>query len=88
MIETKKLALPQDIVQLSGTMKTGRVLDWSTQRPINARQLTASHYPVQPVSADGQATGEVVFWPQNGIVVIKRHIEPQRSYGDEFELKF
>ncbi len=88
MAEVKTYAFPADIVQLSGTTKTGRVLDWSAQRPINVHQLSATHFAVQPLDANRHEVGEIVFWPQNAVVVVKRHVMPPVFRLDEFEIRF
>lgn len=90
MSAEKVVALPGDIVMLGSSNKRGRILDWETQLPIDRRQLSASHYAVQPVQADGQNIGTVVFWPQNGIVVVTRHVvpSPRRSLDDIEPFRF
>lgn len=82
------IALSGDTVQLSGTYKVSRVLGWETQPPINVRQLSDTHYAVQPLDAAGHEVGDVVFWPKNAIVVTKRHPVQPTPRIDDFELRF
>lgn len=80
------MALPGDIVKLSGTKRLGRVLDWETQIELNRRQLAGTHLAVQPVDVMRHDIGQVVFWPRDGVSTIEEAPRQARpSYTlDEF----
>lgn len=88
MAEQKIYAFAQDIVKLTGTNKTGRVLDWSTQMPIDQRTLSESHYPVQVIDGAGHEVGSLLFWPHNGIEMVQRHVVPQTPQDDLSNVRF
>ncbi len=69
-----------DIVQLNGTRKRGKVLDWKLiDRPMMAQQMSGAFVPVSPI-----AGGDILIWPLNGIILIERHMRPspQRLLDD------
>ncbi len=88
MAEVRLYANPNDIIQLSGTSKIGRVLGWGELLPIDQRQHAETHYPVQPIDAAGRDEGPHRFWPMNGVAMVKRFVVPQPYRADEFDVKF
>lgn len=78
-------ALPNDVVQLNGSRRRGRVLDWATQLPLNQRTLGGTHLAIQPVDDDGLDSGPVVFWPPRQVTVVAEGYRPPPTYHHDPE---
>lgn len=69
--EIRLYAVPGDIIQLSGRIEHGKVLDWTAQKAMDRREFEATHYAIGPVDAKLDSQAEK-FWPMTLVTMVKR----------------
>lgn len=85
--EIRLYAVPGDIVQLSGRLEYGQVLDWATQLPINRREFESTHYAIGSIDAAVGSRAEK-FWPMTLVTMVKRVTLPPRRDPFEDPIRF
>lgn len=72
------------IVQLLGTKRNGRILNWTEELLGGHRDLPSTHYAIQPIDNKGDETEPAVFWPQSQVC----SIEPPTSQEEDIKFRF
>lgn len=85
--EIRLYAVPGDIVQLSGRIEQGKVLEWTAQLPIDRREFEKTHYAIGPIEADSTSRAEK-FWPMNLVTMVKRVKILPRLDADDDPIRF